>query len=267
VSHPLFVVSDATGETGERVLRSALVQFPDIEARIERYGGIRDPEQVKKIVSDARSRNALILHTLVSHRLRGLMLSECRHQAVDAMDLMGPVLDRLTVAFHARPQEQPGLFEQLRRARTRAVEAVDFAFRHDDGQHSHDYDRAEMLLVGVSRTMKTPLCLYLANRGWFAANVPVVQGVKLPAKVDEIPPQRVFGLTMRPARLLELRSARAKYLKMSSGGYAELPSIRAEVHEAEELFRERGWNIVDVTGKSIEEISRSMIDLRRLDED
>jgi regulator of PEP synthase PpsR (kinase-PPPase family) len=267
VSHQIFVVSDATGETGERFLRSALVQFPHVEVEIERRGGVREPEQVREIVALARANDATILHTLVSHRLRGLMLSECRRQAVDAMDLMGPVLDRLTVAFHARPQEQPGLFEQLREARTRAIEAVDFAFRHDDGQHSSDYDRAEMLLVGVSRTMKTPLCLYLAHRGWFAANLPIVKGVSLPAVVDRLPARRVFGLTMRPARLLELRRTRAEYLRMTGGDYAELPAIRAELHEAEELFRQRGWNVVDVTGKSIEEIARSMIDLRQLQEE
>ena len=135
------------------------------------------------------------------------------------MDLMGPVLDRLTAAFRTRPQEQPGLFEQLREARTRVIEAVDFAFRHDDGQNSSDYKNAEIILLGVSRTMKTPLCLYLANRGWFAANVPVVQGVALPATLNGVEPRRVFGLTMRPARLLELRTARAQYLHMSAGGF------------------------------------------------
>ncbi|RKZ15646.1 kinase/pyrophosphorylase [bacterium] len=266
MSYTLHVVSDATGETGERVLRSALAQFPDTDAEIERFGGVRNADQVRETVSRARVQGAVILHTLVSHELRRLMLSECRKQDVDAMDLMGPVLDRLTAAFRTRPQEQPGLFEQLREARTRVIEAVDFAFRHDDGQNSADYENAEIILLGVSRTMKTPLCLYLANRGWFAANVPVVQGVALPATLNGVEPRRVFGLTMRPARLLELRTARAQYLHMSSGGYADLPSIRAEVHEAESLFRERGWNTVDVTGKSIEEIARQMIDLRRLEE-
>jgi len=267
MAHSLFVVSDATGETGERVLRAALVQFPGVDITIERFGGVRERDRMQEVVSLARERRATILHSLVSHDLRRQMLSECRRQGVEAMDLMGPVLDRLTESFRTRPQEQPGMIEQLREARARVIEAVDFAFRHDDGQNARDYHRAQIVLLGVSRTMKTPLCLYLANRGWFAANVPVVPGGRLPSELDEIPARRIFGLTMRPVRLLELRTERARHLKMRGGLYADLPGIRVELREAERLFRERGWNIVDVTGKSIEEVARSMIDLRELGED
>lgn len=264
MSNALFVVSDATGETGERVLKAAMVQFPDIDVSIERFGGVRSRGKMQEVVTLARQSNATILHSLVSHELRGQMLSECRQQSVDAMDLMGPVLDRLATAFRTRPQEQPGMIEQLREARTRVIEAVDFAFRHDDGQNLRDYHLAEIVLVGVSRTMKTPLCLYLANRGWFAANCPIVPGGRLPSALDDVPPRRVFGLIMRPARLLELRTERARYLKMRGGLYADLPGIRIELREAEKVFRERGWHLVDVTGKSIEEIARSMIDLLEL---
>lgn len=267
MAHSLFVVSDATGKTGERVLKAATVQFPGVDVTIERFGGIRDHEQMLKVVELARERHATILHSLVSHDLRGQMLVECRRHSVDAMDLMGPVLDRLAMAFRTRPQEQPGMIQQLREERTRVIEAVDFAFRHDDGQNLRDYHLAEIVLVGVSRTMKTPLCLYLANRGWFAANCPIVPGGRLPAALEDISPRRIFGLTMRPARLLELRTERARYLRMRGGLYADLPGIRIELREAEKVFRERGWNVVDVTGKSIEEVARSMIDLRELRED
>jgi regulator of PEP synthase PpsR (kinase-PPPase family) len=266
MAHSLFVVSDATGETGERVLKAAMAQFPAVSVLIERFGGIRDRSQMIEVVELARERHATILHSLVSHELRGQMLVECRRHSVDAMDLMGPVLDRLAMAFRTRPQEQPGMIEQLREERTRVIEAVDFAFRHDDGQNLRDYHLAEIVLVGVSRTMKTPLCLYLANRGWFAANCPIVPGGRLPAALGEISPRRIFGLTMRPARLLELRTERARYLRMRGGLYADLPGIRIELREAEKIFRQHSWNVVDVTGKSIEEVARSMIDLRELRE-
>ena len=261
----LFVVSDATGETGERVFRSALVQFPTAEFEIERFGGVRTREQIREIVGRARDQSATLLHTLVSHEMRGEMLAECRRQGVEAMDLMGPVLDRLALALGAEPREQPGLFEQLEEARTRAIEAVDFAFRHDDGQHLSTLSRAEIVLVGVSRTMKTPVTLYLARRGWFACNVPIVPGVELPIEIDAIPAERIFGLTMRPARLLELRRTRAQILRMQEGPYAQLPDIRAELNEASEICRVRGWRQVNVTGKSVEEVSREILDLRQLD--
>lgn len=260
----LFVVSDATGETGERVLRSALVQFPASDCRIVRYGGVRSPERVREVVKEAQHQRATVLHTLVSHELRSVMLDECRRRGVDAMDLMGPVLDRLTVALEREPREQPGLYAQLQEARVRTIEAVDFAFRHDDGQHARDLDRAEIVLVGVSRTMKTPLCLYLAHRGWFAANVPIVPGLPMPAILDALPSDRVYGLTMRPARLLEYRRTRAQYLHLPATEYADLPGIRAELHAAEELCRVRGWHLVDVTGKSVEEVAREVLDLLRL---
>lgn len=267
MAHRIYIVSDGTGETGDRVLRSALVQFPAADATIERHGEVREPEQLRHVVARAREHGAWILHTLVTDRLRRLMLSECRRLGVDAMDLMGPVLDRLTLALHAEPQQQPGLFEQLEEARARSIEAVDFAFRHDDGRHSDEIASAEIVLVGVSRTMKTPLCLYLAHRGWFSANVPVAPGLPLPAALLGLPPQRIFGLTMRPARLLELRRTRARYLRIDHSDYAALPRIRAELREAEALFHAHGWHVIEVTGKSIEEIAREITDLRGLQDE
>ena len=257
----VYVVSDATGETGERVLRSALAQFASHECQIVRVGGVRDVEGVRRVVAEARERSALVLHTLVSDRVRGAMLAECRRQSVDAMDLMGPVLDRLTLVLDQEPQEVPGLFEQLREARMRAIEAVEFAFRHDDGQRVTELDRAEIVLVGVSRTMKTPISLYLAHRGWFVANVPIVPGLPTPPEIESTDPAHVFALTMRPARLVELRRARARHLHMTQGEYVELPAIRKEVREATEFFRRHRWHQVDVTAKSVEEASREILDL------
>lgn len=263
----LFVVSDATGQTGERVLRSALVQFPGAEFDIERRGGIRTAEQVRAVVEEAYGLRAWVLHTLVSNSLRREMLRECRRQGVEAMDLMGPVLDRLTVLLRSEPQEKPGLFEQLAEERTRAIEAVEYAFRHDDGQHLHTLGRAEIVLVGVSRTMKTPVSLFLAHRGWFVANVPLVPPLPVPGELLALPPRKVFALTMRPSRLLEIRRTRAQHLHMPGTSYTELPLIRDEVHVAEQWSREHGWHRIDVTAKSVEEVTREILDLGALDED
>ncbi len=260
----LFVVSDATGQTGERVLRSALVQFPDADYEIVRHAGIRTPEQVHEVVSQARRRDATILHTLVSNDLRGCMLGECRRQVVDAMDLMGPVLDRLTMSLQREPQEEPGLFEQLRQQRVRAIEAVEFAFRHDDGQRLHELENAEIVLVGLSRTMKTPTSLFLAHRGWFVANVPIVPPLPPPVELLAIDPRRVFAMTIRPSRLAELRRVRALHLHLSASDYVDLPSIRSEIREAETLALRHRWYTVDVTAKSVEEASREILALREM---
>ena len=138
------------------------------------------------------------------------MRAECRTHGVDALDIMGPILERLTVHLKLAPQEKPGLFQDLTEAKTREIEAVSFAFRHDDGQNTQDLDRAEVVLVGVSRAMKTPTMLYMAYRGWFAANVPLVPGLPPPDALLAVPSDRVFCLVMSPERLQQLRRVRAE---------------------------------------------------------
>jgi len=150
---------------------------------------------------------------------------------------------------------------QLVEARSREIEAVDFAFRHDDGQNIEELDRAEVVLVGVSRSMKTPTMLYLAYRGWFAANVPIVPEIPLPEALEAVPPEQVFGLLMNPARLVELRRVRAVQTGIPEHPYAALEAVRRELHYAGEVCRKHGWREIDVTGKSVEEVGREIIAL------
>ena len=254
----IFVVSDATGETAERVAQSALVQFEEAGANVIRRGDIRTPEQLRAVIQEAASHDSVILHTLVSDELRRLMLAESRSQGVDAMDLMGPVLDRLAMRLKLTPQEKPGLFRQLVEATSRQIEAVEFAFRHDDGQHTDELNSTEVVLVGVSRTMKTPTTLFLAYQGWFAANIPIVREIPLPAVVLSLPPERIFCLVMTPNRLLELRRVRADYLAIRDKPYAQLENIQQELRHSQRVCANHGWRQVDVTGKSVEEVTREI---------
>lgn len=257
----IFVVSDATGETAERMVRSALVQFENAETTIVRRGKIRTPKQVRALVQEAAESHAIILHTLVSDELRDLMLAEARQHNIDAMDLMGPVLDRLAHHLKLTPLEKPGLFKQLVEAQSRTIEAVEFAFRHDDGVRADELDRAEVVIVGVSRTMKTPTMLYLAYHGWFAANVPIIPEISPPATLLKLPAERVFCLDMEADRLLELRLARAYATKLDVEPYASPSQIRHELIHAHRLCHEHGWRLIDVTGKSVEEVAREIIAL------
>ena len=254
----ILVVSDATGETAERIVRSALVQFETSETNVLRRGQIRTRAQVRAVVKEAAACRAIILHTLVSDDLRDLMLAQSRLNSVDSMDLMGPVLDRLAHHLKLTPKEKPGLFRQLVDAKSRAIEAVEFAFRHDDGVRPDELDRAEAVLVGVSRTMKTPTTLYLAYHGWFVANVPIVPELELPAKLLSFPAERVFCLDMSVGRLMELRAARAEATRVPKEPYASPAQIRSELFCAQRLSAERGWRVINVTGKSIEEVAREI---------
>jgi hypothetical protein len=257
----IFVVSDATGETAERVVRAGLVQFADAPVTIVRRKNVRTPEQIRGVVQEAAAGPAILVHTLVSDELRRLILEECRLAGVDGLDMLGPMLDRLAKHLKLTPREKPGLFRQLVEARSREIEAVEFAFHHDDGQNVQDLDLADVVLTGISRTMKTPTMLYLAYRGWFAANVPIVPGIDPARELVALPPARVFWLQMAPERLLELRRVRAAKEGIPVESYATVDQIRKESQQAHELCIQRGWQRIDVTGKSVEEVGREIIAL------
>lgn len=254
----VFIVSDGTGATADQMLRAALVQFPEAKVTLVRRGQIRTVEQVCQVVGEAAAAEALLVHTLVSHDLRRLILEESRRQGVDSMDMIGPVLERLALQLQIQPEQKPGLFQQIAEQKTREIEAVDFAFHHDDGQNSDDLSRAEVVLVGVSRSMKTPTMLYLAYRGWFAANVPLVPELPPPQSLLALPSERVFCLSMSPSRLLELRRTRAEQTGIPIDSYASPDRINRELFFTEELCRRHRWRKLDVTGKSVEEVSREI---------
>lgn len=255
----IYVVSDATGETAERMVRSALVQFKGAPATIVRRGHVRTVKQLRTVVQEAAEQDSLIVHTLVSNELRRRMLKESHLRGVNSMDLMGPVLDRLATHLKLLPRQKPGLFKQLVEAKSREIEAVEFAFRHDDGQHTEELAQAEVVLVGVSRTMKTPIMLYLAYRGWFAANVPIILEVPLPAELGHLPAERVFCLVTTPDRLTELRRARANATNIPQEPYTSPAHIRREILHSRQVCRDYGWRQIQVTGKSVEEVAREII--------
>ncbi len=257
----LIIVSDATGGTAERVVQAALVQFSDADVQIELRPEVRTAEQVRQVVEAAAAQPALILHTLVSDDLRKTMLEEARRQHVEALDMLGPLLDRLAALLKLTPQEMPGLFQERLTARSREIEAVDFSFRHDDGRNIDDLDKAEVVLVGVSRSMKTPTMLYLAYRGWFAANVPLIPEMDPPGALLRVPSEKVFCLIMQAERLAELRRVRADREGIPVESYASFAQAHKEIQLARRLCTANRWRRIDVTNKSVEEAGREIISL------
>ncbi len=258
----IYAVSDATGTTAERVVRAALVQFDDHQIEITRYGGIRNSKQIRDIIKQARLSGGFVVHTFVFENLRHVMLTEGRAQNVITIDLMGPLLARLTELLATPPRSEPGLFEPFDAAYLQRIEAINFTVRHDDGRSIDDLDQAEIVLVGVSRTSKTPLSIYLANRGWKVANVPIALGIEPPIELFSLPRKRVCGLVIKPERLQELRLTRIERMGTRALGYADLEHIRKELTYAYHLFeRRRDWPLVDVTAKPIEEAAAEVVTL------
>jgi len=263
--HTILVVSDGTGTTAERVIRAALLQFPSAEPQIERRPEIRAPEQVRAVVQEARERGAMLVHTLVSPELRRFLYMEADSAQVIAVDLMGTVLTQLARYLQSVPQVRPGILYGDERY-FRRVEALEYAIHHDDGQGLRDIDRAEIVLVGVSRTSKTPVSIYLAYRGFRVANLPVVLGIPLPEAIERVPPGRVVGLTVDAQRLAAIREARLKHYPPLGLEYANIDHIRQELRYSRELFAAHGWPVVDVTGRSVEETAREVLNLVGLSE-
>jgi len=260
--YQIYALSDATGQTAEGVVRAALTQFDASEVHLTRYGGVRTPGQVREIVNEARQSGGFIVHTLVSEEMRRLVLNEGRAANVATIDLMGPLLARLTELLASQPRAEPGLFQAFDTAYLQRIDAIDFSVRHDDGRNINDLDRAEIVLVGVSRTSKTPLSIYLAYRGWRVANVPIVLGIEPPTRLFELPRRRVIGLIVRPDRLAELRKARVEHIGTRMLGYADLDYINEEVTYAYQIFSKRpDWPLVDVTTKPVEETAAEVVSL------
>jgi regulator of PEP synthase PpsR (kinase-PPPase family) len=263
-SHPVLrrvvIVSDASGRTAEMVVRAALVQFQGADVQLHVRPHVRTAGGVRAAARKASQLCGLIVHTLVSPELRNLMLTEGRARGVPTIDLLGPLLLRLEDLLRLQPMAKPGLFREMDEEYRRRFEVVEFAVKHDDGQDARGLYQAEVVLVGVSRTSKTPLSMFLAGRGLRVANVPIVHNLPLPAELARVDPRRVVGLSIKAERLLELRRARLKQMQTPPRfPYADPQEIWAELDYAHAQFTQAGWPVVDVTDKSIEEVAAEIL--------
>lgn len=252
----IFIVSDGTGLTAKQSLTSALVQFELIEIQEHVRPNIRSMQQVLDVLAEADEVNGIIIHTLVSRDLRHFILRKGRLFNLRTIDLMGPLMAQLSHHFENTPTEKPGIFHKINKAYFQRIEAIEFALRHDDGQHVEELDKANIVLLGVSRTFKTPLSVYMAFKGWKVANVPIILGIPIPEIVFQLPPERVFCLTTFSRRLARLRLTREKHLGGLTGDYASPSYVQKELNYASRIYQMHPeWTIVNVTNKPIEEIS------------
>jgi len=259
----IYIVSDGTGRTAEQALNAALIQFPEVKVNLIRKPKVRTEQKVTHVILEAKHKSGFIVHTLVTDKLREVMLRGGRKHNVDTIDLMGGLLGQLSEEFAVSPAEKPGLFGQLNKAYFRRIETMEFAFHHDDGQRVSDLRKAEIVLIGVSRTFKTPLSIYLAFKGWFVANVPIVMGHEIPPIINKLPKENVFCLDTNARALVELRRARQDCLGGAVGDYDDIEYVRMELMYARKAFvKNPGWAIVNVTNKPIEEIASEILILK-----
>ena len=249
----IFVVSDGTGDTGAAVAKAALAQF-QVEWKLRRFGGIRQPSLARRVVAEAERAGALVLFTLVDRRVAQALLEEATARGVPTLDVLGGMIAKIAEHVKADPRSEPGLLHGFSDDYFKRIEAVEFAVRHDDGANLHTLFRADLVLTGVSRTSKTPLAMYLAQRGYKTGNVPIVPGIEPPRALLELDPKKVFALTIDPSHLLTIRQARVRALGAPPySTYADPEALIEEVRRARRLYREQGWQVIDISGRAAEE--------------
>lgn len=258
----LHLVSDSTGETVMGVARACLVQFENVDVTEYSWNMIRSAAQLDKVVSEIRRLPGLVLFTLVDRELRQSLQDACWQLQLPCVAVLDPVLNAMTAHLGIDFKSQPGRQHALDAEYFRRIEAMEYALAHDDGQANWDLKDADVILLGVSRTSKTPTCLYLANRGIKAANIPLVQGVALPEGFEEMTHPLIVGLTNNPEQLVELRRTRLREMQENAEtGYIDIEQVRAEITEARRLFSRHGWPVIDVSRRAIEETAAEVATL------
>lgn len=251
--YPIFIVSDGTGDTGAAIAQAILAQFR-VEWRLRRFGGIRQPSLARRVVAEAERVGALVFFTLVDRRVARGLLEEAATRGVPTLDVLGGMIARVAEHLRAEPRAEPGILHGFSDDYFRRIEAVEFAVRHDDGANLHTLFRADLVLTGVSRTSKTPLSMYLAQRGYKTGNVPLVPGLEPPRALLDLDPRKVFALTVDPSHLLTIRQARVRTLGAPPySTYADPEALIEEVRRARRIYSEQGWRVVDISGRAAEE--------------
>ena len=260
-AYHMHLVSDATGETINSVARACLVQFAGVEPIEHVWSLIRTKGQMEKVLKGIERDPGPVLFTIVNDELRSVLIKGCQRQGVPSIPVLDPVIHALAAYLKVEVSGRPGLQHALDAEYFHRIDAMNYAMSHDDGQAGADLDQADVVLVGVSRTSKTPTCIYLANRGIKAANVPVVPGCPLPPELLELSRPLIVGLTKDPARLVQLRRNRLRMISQSGEetDYTDLESVREEVALARKLCSKHGWPVIDVTRRSIEETAATIM--------
>lgn len=258
----VFIVSDSVGETADLAARAALSQFREHQVEMRRFPMVDDPQTIREVVEIAKQQNTLIVYTIIVPELREALREETERWNIPAVDIMGPMIDGLSQILQAAPRLQPGLMHKLDEQYFRRVEAVEFAVKYDDGKEPRGFLKADVILLGVSRSSKTPVSMYLAHRRVKCANLPLVPEVSLPRELFEVNPAKVVGLRVSPDKLCHIREERVKTIGLGPGAsYASMERIMEEVEYAETVFKRVGCSVVDVTNKAVEETAVRVMEI------
>jgi hypothetical protein len=259
----LHLVSDATGETLTTVARAATAQYASVSPVEHMHPLVRTHRQLERVLAEIEEAPGIVLYTLLDHELTERLEKTCRQLGLPCLSILGPVLGLFQAYLGGETKPRIGAQHTLNAEYFKRIDALNYTMLHDDGQHTDELEQAEVVLVGVSRTSKTPTSIYLANRGVKTANVPLVPGVPLPPKLEELARPLVVGLTASAERIVQIRQNRLLGLKAEhkADQYIDREAVAAEIAAARKLCGKHDWPIIDVTRRSIEETAAEVMAL------
>ena len=261
-TYQIYLISDSTGETLDRIFLALKAQFLNIEYKVHSYSFTRTENQILKILQDAENnKNSIILYTIVDNSLAKYLANVSQDKKIPCFGVLGNLILNFSKILNQKASHEPSGQHILNEEYYDRIEAIQFTMNHDDGNLINDIDKSDIILVGVSRTSKTPTSIYLANKGFKTSNIPLVNENSLPEKLKQNPQMTcVVGLSTEPERLADLRKNRMGSLKETENTkYTNLENIQKEVLDAKKTFQKYKWPLIDVTRKSVEETAASII--------
>ena len=266
-TYQIYLISDSTGETLDRIFLALKAQFQNIEYKVHSYSFTRTENQILKILEDAKkSENSVILYTIVDNNLAKYLANVSDEKQIPCFGVLGNLILNFSKILNQKASHEPSGQHVLNDEYYERIEAIQFTMNHDDGNLLNDIEKSDIILVGVSRTSKTPTSIYLANKGFKTSNIPLVNENSLPKKLKENPQiSCVVGLNTEPERLVDLRKNRMNSLKETENiKYTNIENIKKEIEDAKKTFRKYRWPSIDVTRKSVEETAASIIKIHEI---
>ncbi|WP_349407862.1 pyruvate, water dikinase regulatory protein [Pseudalkalibacillus sp. SCS-8] len=260
----VYVVSDSVGETAELVVKAAASQFNSTNIEIRRVPYVEDEQTINEVVALAKDNHAIIGYTLVIPRIKEHLEKKAGSEGVPAIDIVGPMINQMADIFKKLPRNEPGLVHKLDEEYFRKVEAIEFAVKYDDGRDPRGILKSDIVLVGVSRTSKTPLSQYLALKRLKVANVPIVPEVEPPEELFQVSKSKCYGLRISPEKLNDIRRERLKALGLDDqANYANMDRIKAELEYFDKVVDKLGCKVVDVSNKAVEETANYILNIHK----
>ena len=266
-TYQIYLISDSTGETLDRIFLALKAQFKNIEYKVHSYSFTRTENQILKILEDAKkNENSVILYTIVDNNLAKYLANVSDQKKIPCFGVLGNLILNFSKILNQKASHEPSGQHVLNEEYYDRIEAIQFTMNHDDGNLLDDIDKSDIILVGVSRTSKTPTSIYLANKGYKTSNIPLVNESSLPKKLKENPQITcVVGLNTEPERLVDLRKNRMNSLKETENkNYTSIENIKKEITDAKKTFQKYRWPSIDVTRKSVEETAASIIKIHEI---